>query len=427
MTIQMRAAWGGFEAGAVTSSFGATEESRLIAAGLARDYTPGMDGRNPVLSNAEQIANQALVSGAGIPPVVVPGAANVPRGVLAIAGDASAILIVQPTRSRAATSLRVVASSGQVVTQAITDQSPATVAVLGLTNGVAVTFSVFAINIDGTSVAAVSNAVTPTARPAHLAGLPVMFWLDASQVTPQTDNTVIGTVNDFSGNGYAATSSGTARPVYRTAANVGGGATGRPAIVFDGNNSTGQRLLTGLRSSDLGPEATIFCVAGKGGTANGVGLNLNNVRDQRLLSFEMTRQDKSFSICLSDSTGSGGNDCFAVRGGSGEVNATSAITAGADATGSGAPYILSVVTGAQLFLNGTRQAPQGAGVALIPQRALQMCIGNIQANQGSAGMAGPVWEVIVIRGRITDAQRWAIEAALATKYAQTAPAQQATI
>lgn len=65
MTIQMRAAWGGFEAGAVTSSFGATEESRLIAAGLARDYTPGMDGRNPVLSNAEQIANQALVSGAG--------------------------------------------------------------------------------------------------------------------------------------------------------------------------------------------------------------------------------------------------------------------------------------------------------------------------------------------------------------------------
>jgi hypothetical protein len=321
----------------------------------------------------------------------------------------------------------VVVSSGQVVTQAITDQSPATVAVPGLTNGVAVTFSVFAVNIDGTSVAAVSNAVTPTARPAHLAGLPVMFWLDASQVTPQTDNTVIGTVNDFSGNGYTATSSGTARPVYRTAPNVGGGATGRPALVFNGDNTTGQRLLTGLRSSDLGPEATVFCVAGKGGTTSGVGLNLNNVRDQRLLSFEMTRQDKSFSICLSDSTGSGGNDCFAVRGGSGEVNATSAITAGADAVGSGAPYILSVVTGAQLFLNGTRQAPQGAGVALIPQRALQMCIGNIQANQGSAGMAGPVWEVIVIRGRITDAQRWAIEAALATKYAQTAPAQQATI
>ncbi len=66
MTIQMRAAWGGFEAGAVTSSFGATEEARLIAAGLARDYTPGMDGRNPVLSNAQLIANQALVSGAWI-------------------------------------------------------------------------------------------------------------------------------------------------------------------------------------------------------------------------------------------------------------------------------------------------------------------------------------------------------------------------
>lgn len=65
MTIQMRAAWNGMEEDSI-QNLGATEENRLIAAGLARDYTPGMDGRNPVFSNAEQAAAQSLVSGDGV-------------------------------------------------------------------------------------------------------------------------------------------------------------------------------------------------------------------------------------------------------------------------------------------------------------------------------------------------------------------------
>lgn len=68
MTIQMLATWNGLEEDAVVTLASPAEEARLITLKLARDYTVGMDGRNPVLSNAEQIANQAMVSGAGNDP-----------------------------------------------------------------------------------------------------------------------------------------------------------------------------------------------------------------------------------------------------------------------------------------------------------------------------------------------------------------------
>lgn len=63
MTIQQLHTYAGRSPGVYT--LGSTEEARLIGLGLARDYTPGMDGKNSVFSNAEQAALQALVSGAG--------------------------------------------------------------------------------------------------------------------------------------------------------------------------------------------------------------------------------------------------------------------------------------------------------------------------------------------------------------------------
>jgi hypothetical protein len=70
MTIQMLATWNGLEEEAVVTLASGAEETRLIGLGLARDYTVGMDGRNPVLSNAQQAATQALVSGDGVPGIV---------------------------------------------------------------------------------------------------------------------------------------------------------------------------------------------------------------------------------------------------------------------------------------------------------------------------------------------------------------------
>ena len=67
MTIQLLKPFNGLSPG-IYSNLGAVEEARLIAlpGGMARDYTPGMDGSNPVFSNAQQSGLQALVLGGGI-------------------------------------------------------------------------------------------------------------------------------------------------------------------------------------------------------------------------------------------------------------------------------------------------------------------------------------------------------------------------
>lgn len=64
MTIQMLRSWGGLEQDSVQTLASPSEESRLIAAGLARNYTAGMDGSNPILTAAQTAAVQSLVAGA---------------------------------------------------------------------------------------------------------------------------------------------------------------------------------------------------------------------------------------------------------------------------------------------------------------------------------------------------------------------------
>lgn len=63
MTIQLLHQYNGQAPGIYTLS--AAEEARLIGFGLARAYTAGMDGQNPVFSNNEQLAIRSVVSGAG--------------------------------------------------------------------------------------------------------------------------------------------------------------------------------------------------------------------------------------------------------------------------------------------------------------------------------------------------------------------------
>ncbi len=64
MTIQQLHTYAGRSPGIYTLA--SAEETRLIGLGLARAYTPGMDGENPVFSNAEQHALQGVVSADGI-------------------------------------------------------------------------------------------------------------------------------------------------------------------------------------------------------------------------------------------------------------------------------------------------------------------------------------------------------------------------
>lgn len=67
MTIQLLQQYNGASPGIYTYSN--AEETRLIGLGLARAYTAGMDGENPVFTTAEIRSTKSLVSGGGIGPV----------------------------------------------------------------------------------------------------------------------------------------------------------------------------------------------------------------------------------------------------------------------------------------------------------------------------------------------------------------------
>jgi hypothetical protein len=310
-----------------------------------------------------------------------------------------------------AASYAVTASNGRTASGT---SSPITVT--GLTNGVAYTFTVTAIGSTAlTAVSAVSNSVTPTALPAGMSGIKgLMAWWDASQLAVVSDSTAQASWADFSGNGYNATAAGSTTPLYRTATNWGGGATGKPAIQFTTAGNL-ERFNTLLTSALLGPEATVFLVADKSSS-----LNTQSLRDGRIFTNELTAQDRGFSIVSSDNNNGSGNDVLSVRGASNEINVSSVITLST-------PYILSVVTGAQTFLNGTRQVPNGMAIGPLLRRYNVFTLGNIAGGVGNHMHPGRIAEIQVWRGRLSDANRQSIEAYLATKYAQTAPAVNTTL
>jgi hypothetical protein len=257
--------------------------------------------------------------------------------------------------------------------------------------------------------------VTPTALPAGMSGIKgLMAWWDASQLSVVSDSTVQATWADSSGNGYTATAAGTTTPLYRTAANWGGGATGKPAIQFT-TTANLERYNTTLTSALLGPEATVFVVLDKSSS-----LNTQSLRDGRVFTNELTAADRGFCIQSSDNNNGNGNDALSVRGASNEINSSSVISLST-------PYIFSVVTGAQSFLNGTRQTPNGMAIGPLLRRYNVFTLGNIAGGVGNHMHPGRIAEIQVWRGRLSDANRQIIEAYLATKYAQAAPAVNATL
>lgn len=64
MTIQLLQPWNGNAPG-IYDTFGSSEEARLVSIGLARVYTQGMDGENPVL-DVEELAAVKTAYSAGL-------------------------------------------------------------------------------------------------------------------------------------------------------------------------------------------------------------------------------------------------------------------------------------------------------------------------------------------------------------------------
>lgn len=331
---------------------------------------------------------------------------------LAVAAPGSALIYFSP--SPGATSYTVTSSTGQVVSGT---SSPITVP--NLPNGLLQSFTITANTFIGQSTPVTTNSVTPTALPSFLTGVNgVMAMFDADAITPVADGAAIASWADSSGNGYsAAQATSTQQPVYKIAANWGGGTTGRPAVRFDGASSNGDSLPTTLTSSLLSAEATIFVVFACTGLTNGSGAGT-----MRVISNESSRFDRGFSILTNSAVagGGGGTSFVTIAGGSSELNSSSP-----DALVANTPVIVSVVCGKQLFVNGKRYAPPGIGLAALLPRKQPFVLGNIQANTGALGLAGDIAFALFVRGALNDTQRQAIEAALGTKYGITVVAQAA--
>jgi len=293
------------------------------------------------------------------------------------------------------------------------------IACAGLPPGVPATLTVRARGIDGSSTLSASlSTITPAALPAALAApRSLLCWYDASQEPVVANGTAVASITDWSGNGFSA-SQATAglRPTYATAANWGGGGTGKPAIKFDGADDCLVSLLTTRR---MGGRATIFVVAAFTALTNGPG-----ARDMRILTNETVRYDGGWYVGTSDSgPGGGGNSCVKVR-----AEARQSTTA-AGGPVINTPYVVTAVHGRQLFLDGVIAANATAGSGTIgaaTPRSQGICLGSVPGDANQA-FSGSIAEVIVFNSVLTDAQRWAVESYLAAKYAKGALPQQATV
>jgi hypothetical protein len=328
---------------------------------------------------------------------------DTPKKVLAIANDGSASVFFDPAPR--ATGYTVTASNGATAQGAA---SP--IKVLGLTNGVPLTFQVTASNSSGSVTSAASNAVTPTSRPVALAGIDnIISWWEADALPVVADGTAVSSWIEVSGNGYhLAQAIGARQPVYKTAGNWGGGGSGKPAVRFSQVGSDWDEMNGLLTSILTGPVVTWFLVFSITTGTNGQG-----GRDMRIVTNELTRGDGGFCVCANDGNGGangagGAGNWHSVRGGvtnnSGSAIATNTI------------YILSIVTGKQFFVNGVRQPTKYGGIEPLLQRDNPFNLGAVFGQNTAGASVDMAVPGLVVRGAQPDAQRQAVEALFGTKY-----------
>lgn len=341
----------------------------------------------------------------------------IPQNVLAIAGDK--FIQVRFRAAARADYYTVTLSPSGATAQG--SWSLEGIQVVGVTNGVTQIATVTASNSSGTSlVSSVSNSVTPAAissfaRLRTARGL--MCWRAASQMPVVANGTAIASALDYSGNGYAAAQSNAGlRPTYVTAANWASGGTTKPAIKYANDN---QQLLSLLSPKLLGNKFTIYLVISFTGLTAGSG-----ARDMRILTTENSRYDGSWYVGTSTAgVGGGGTTCVKVSITGDNSNSSSPVVA------INTVYIISIVAGRQFFVDGVRASIASAS-GITPELTLKpsgLSVGGCGDLAGLQNFNGCVAEEIYCNVQHTDAERWAVEAGLATEYSKAAPAQQATL
>ncbi len=230
-------------------------------------------------------------------------------------------------------------------------------------------------------------------------GLPVagaVLWLDASQITGLSDGAAITTWPDMSGNGYNATQTGasTLKPTYKT-----GIANGKPIARFDGGDFLVLGVPVGINFAPT-DGYSLFVVAKSTASIGYIISKFNST------------QASPFAALWDNTTIYGGFPY--------STNAT-----GGTRSNPGGFSIASIVTPATsgngaLRVNGGASASLTRGSTDITANGIDFLVGarRSTANTGSATyFNGDMAEIIIYASALSDANRQAIEAYLAAKYA----------
>lgn len=315
-------------------------------------------------------------------------------GVVAFAGDTQAMVcwdLLDPYSSY------IVKSGGVIVGTAVAGST--SVLVSGLTNGVLKQFTVVASNSNGDGLESVaSNSVTPGAGP--VAGLPPMsIWLDAEHLALANGASVTAW-SDRSGNGHDAVNSGTGLTTYTAPTFATPWANAKPSVALSGNNQA--LTLKGLKDA-LRSKNTVFIVGDCTSLTNsGAQANQQLLTNQRYVA--APKWDDQAGVSINTASGT-----FNADSGGGLRASSTAITLSA-------ATLLSLTLPGNLYVNGTKRSNLVSGIG--KSNANNLVLGS-NVNNGTLAFAGHVAEVIIYPVELTQAQRWVVEAYLATKYGLT--------
>jgi hypothetical protein len=288
----------------------------------------------------------------------------------------------------------ITASTGATQTVAATSRAQSAV-FTGLTNGVAVTFSVTATNSAGTSVAsASSNSVTPASLPSTT--LPVtdglVAWYDTIlQPSLPANGAELVSWTDLSGNGFnlsRAGGAGTGGTVVASWSNS------KPAIQLNG--STQYYSASGLILGAFGPGQTVLAVADVQSNA-GAG---------RMVSNETAAVATNAAQFYLGFTGTGPTTPSARSGIPAAVSApTVALSTAFDAI---------VTTPGQLYINGVAVSTPLDPVTKTGDGTL--CVGAQNGGINSSALACRIATVIVFNRVLTSAEITAMRTYLASRF-----------
>jgi hypothetical protein len=264
-----------------------------------------------------------------------------------------------------------------------TTSASATTVISGLANGTSYTITVTPVTVGKSGTSSTSSAITPKAGPTGLTAITgLTLWYDAAQESYSNLGNVTS-LTDWSGSGYNSTAVSATNPTF-----LSSWTNGKPSVTFTSGSSTFVR--SGITQANIGSKMTCFMVMD---TSDAAG-------NQRHFSFK-------------DSTG---NSAFAFL----DHNLTN-LRAGSDnsaicsiAISTSTPLIASFSCGNGLYMNGTKATNTLSYSPVISGLTQRLHIASDLGTSVFASMH--MAEMLIWNRELTQTERWAVEAYLATKY-----------